>query len=338
MTIYRIVLLLLGGVAAGAPLPLVQDGKSEYVICLASGASAAERHAADELQAFLLEMSGARLPIRSGADCSGERVIRLDRAEQEEGLGDEGFRLKTVGRRLEITGGGKRGTLYGVYTLLDSLGCRWFTRDVSRIPRRKTILVGPLKGTRRPAFEYREPYFRESLDRNWAARNRMNGASMKLNASTGGKISYYPFVHSFYKMIPPEKYFGGHPEYFSLIDGKRRWQGGQLCLTNPELLKESVARVMEWIAERPDATIVSVSQNDWMGWCECDNCRRVEREEGGAHSGPLLRFVNALAEEVEKRYPDKLIDTLAYWYTEEAPAKTRPRRNVRIRLCPIGMC
>ncbi|MGB9606276.1 MAG: DUF4838 domain-containing protein, partial [Bryobacteraceae bacterium] len=56
------------------------------------------------------------------------------------------------------------------------------------------------------------------------------------------------------------------------------------------------------------------------------------------HSGPLLHFVNALAAEVEKHYPDKLIDTLAYWYTEEPPARVRPRRNVRVRLCPIRAC
>ena len=56
-----------------------------------------------------------------------------------------------------------------------------------------------------------------------------------------------------------------------------------------------------WIAAHPDATIISVSQNDRDGYCECDNCRRVEQEEGGAHSGPLLRYVNALAEAIEKK-------------------------------------
>jgi hypothetical protein len=64
----------------------------------------------------------------------------------------------------------------------------------------------------------------------------------------------------------------------------------------------------------------------------------VEEEEGGRHSGPVLRFVNAVADEIAKTDPGKLIDTLAYWYTEDPPAKVRPRPNVRIRLCPIGVC
>lgn len=109
-------------------------------------------------------------------------------------------------------------------------------------------------------------------------------------------------------------------------------------LTNPEVRRLGVERVRQWIKENPEAMILSVSQNDWEGWCECDNCRRVEQEEGGEHSGPILRFVNAIAEEIEKTNPDKLIDTLAYWYTENPPLKVRPRPNVRIRLCPIGVC
>jgi hypothetical protein len=52
----------------------------------------------------------------------------------------------------------------------------------------------------------------------------------------------------------------------------------------------------------------------------------------------VLRYVNSLAAEIEKTNPDKLIDTLAYWYTERPPLKVRPRANVRVRLCPIGAC
>jgi hypothetical protein len=64
----------------------------------------------------------------------------------------------------------------------------------------------------------------------------------------------------------------------------------------------------------------------------------VEQEEGGQHSGLILQFVNALATDIEKTNPDKLIDTLAYWYSEQPPAHVRTRANVRIRLCPIGIC
>lgn len=339
-------LLLLSSAHA---LTLVDHGKSAYTIVLSAQASPSEHHAAEELQRFVEQMSGARLPVATDEHTPrGPLVLLGDSAALRrlkvsipfDRLGPEGFVLQRSDRHLIIAGGRQRGTMYGVYTFLDQLGCRWFTTEVSRIPKRPTIDVTRYAKAElhRPSFEYREPFFTEAWDRDWAARNRTNGDHTRLDASTGGKLQYFPFVHSFYQLVPPEQYFATHPEYFSLIGGKRRTERGQLCLTNPDVLRVVIARVEQWIQEHPEATIFSVSQNDWEGWCECDRCRRVEQEEGGRHSGPLLRFVNAVAEEIGNRHPGKLIDTLAYWYTEDPPTQVRPAPNVRIRLCPIGIC
>ncbi len=336
-------LLALAAPSLAANLKLVENGRSAYTIVIAPDASPSERHGADELQMFVEQISGARLPI---ATQPRPRMILIGNSPALTALhvpipfaalGDEGFALKTAGPHLIIAGGSLRGSMYGVYTFLEKLGCRWFTPQVSRIPRRRTILLAPLDEVQKPAFEYRETYFREAFDRDWAARNKTNGSSQHLDLSVGGNVQYYPFVHSFDLLVPPTRYLDEHPEYYSLVDGRRR-QNAQLCLTNPDVLRIAIQTVEQWIAAHPDATIISVSQNDRYGYCECDKCRRVEQEEGGAHSGPLLRFVNALAEQIGKKYPGKLIDTLAYQYTQDPPAVTRPRPNVRIRLCPIAAC
>jgi hypothetical protein len=333
--------------AAKKPLTLVQQGKSTYSICVSETASPSEKHGAEELQKFLEEMSGARLPIVTDAEKpEGDLVLvgnskliqQLGLKIPFERLGSEGFVLRTAGNHVVIVGGRQRGTMYGVYTFLEKLGCRWFTRGLSVIPKKPTLTVEPLDEMQKPAFEYREASFWEAFDKDWAARNKMNGSSMNLDDSTGGKFEYYPFVHTFYLVLPPDKYFGDHPEYYALVDGKRRSESAQLCLTNPNVLRLTIKTVLEWIEQHPEASIYSVSQNDCEGWCECDNCRRVEQEEGGAHSGPILRFVNAVAAEVAKKHPEKLIDTLAYWYSEAPPLHARPLPNVRIRLCPIGAC
>ena len=332
--------------AALTPLTLVHDGRSKYSIVLAPDASPSEQRGAEELQQFIQQISGARLPITTDPAGAGDHAILVGKSPaldslqlgiDFEALGPEGYVLRTVGEHLVIAGGRQRGAMYGVYGFLEKLGCRWFTPTVSRIPSTRTLRVEPLDETVKPAFEYREVYFNLAFDKDWSARNRMNGMSANLDASTGGKVVYHPFVHTFALLVPREKYFKDHPEYFSLVDGARR-DHAQLCLTNPDVLRISIETVRGWMRDYPEATIFSVSQNDTTGWCECDNCRRVEEEEGGAHSGPLLHFVNAVTEAVEPDHPDKLIDTLAYWYTEDPPAKVRPRRNVRIRLCPIGAC
>ena len=51
--------------------------------------------------------------------------------------------------------------------------------------------------------------------------------------------------------------------------------------------------------------------------------------------GSHLTFVNAVAERVEKKYPNVKIGTLAYWYSRRPPKTIKPRPNVQIQLCSI---
>ena len=92
-----------------------------------------------------------------------------------------------------------------------------------------------------------------------------------------------------------------------------------------------------WIKDHPDASIFSVSQNDWYNPCTCPKCRAIDEAEG-SHAGTLISFVNRIAENIEKDYPDVVIDTLAYQYTRTPPKTIRPRHNVCVRLCSIECC
>ena len=327
-------LLSLSAASAGDNQTIVRDGQTHWVIALPPGATAPVRHGALELQKHLELMSGARLPIEDGASNPFLAItLRVDRT-----LGPEAFRIRTVPSGIEISGDDRRGLLYGCYGLLeDVFGCRWYTAKISKIPRQPTLKVAEFDITQKPAFEYREPFYWEAFDRDWAVRNRVNGNAQRLDDSVGGKVMYGPFVHTFDALVPPDQYYDTHPEYFSMVSGKRVKGYYQLCLTNPDVLKISIAKVREWIRENPKATIFSVSQNDTDGHCQCDACKAVEVEEG-APSGVVLRFVNAVADAIAKDHPSVLIDTLAYQWTEKPPKLVRPRPNVRIRLAPIGAC
>jgi pimeloyl-ACP methyl ester carboxylesterase len=329
----KTLLFLAASTLTASPVVLVENGRSAHRICLPPQASAAEQRGAVELQRFLEEMSGARLPVAE--QCGSDPGILLKYAPE---YGAEEFSLKTVGSNIVITGGRPRGVMYGAYTFLEKLGCRWFSSSLSRIPKRKTVRIEELDDRQKPAFEMRWPGITEAAEKEWAARNKLNGGGLPLDASTGGRVECAPCGHSFYWLVPPAKFFAAHPEYFALVEGKRRNSGAQLCLTNPGTIRAGVERILSWLEEHPEVDIVGVCQEDWRGWCECDQCRRVEQEEGGAHSGPIVRFVNALAEEITKKYPNKRILTYAYQYSEPAPSRTRPHPNVRIQLAPISAC
>jgi hypothetical protein len=101
-------------------------------------------------------------------------------------------------------------------------------------------------------------------------------------------------------------------------------------------VREELARsALEWIVMNPAAGMVSVAQDDWQGACQCEKCQAIVDEEG-SQSGPVIRFVNAVAEEMEKQYPDFLVDMLAYSGTRTPPGLVHPRRNVVVRLCTSG--
>ena len=83
-----------------------------------------------------------------------------------------------------------------------------------------------------------------------------------------------------------------------------RPRNAQLCLTNEDMRRELVRNLKERLRAHPEATIASVSQNDCFGPCTCPNCRAVDEEEGGP-AGSLLRFVNAVAAEIEPEFPGR---------------------------------
>lgn len=328
-------------------MKLTTDGKSDYRIVISDNASPSEKHAANELQEFLRQISGAKLPIvtdeveRQPKEIiigNNKHLAQLGVKIHFDKLGDEGFSIKTVDDSLVIAGGRLRGTMYGVYTFLeDYLNCRWFSSKVSRIPKKDSIELRSIDDTQIPVLEYREPFYTDAFDADWAARNKMNSNSARLDKSRGGKIKYSHFVHSFNSLLPPNEYFDEHPEYYSEIDGKRTADRSQLCLTNPDVLQIAIEKVKQWIEADPEATIISVSQNDWHNACECESCKALDEREG-SHSGTMINFVNQIASAIEKDHPNVAIDTLAYQYTRKPPKTIHPRPNVIVRLCSIECC
>ncbi len=335
----------MAGLAADA-LTLADKAQSPYRIVIPADAVPAERYAAAELQHYLEAMSGAKLPIVSDGEPRGDREIVLGASNRRIAdlglkpdsvrLGADGFWLKTASSALVVAGGRPRGTLYGVYTLLDDvLGVRWWTPDAELVPKVQSLTVPELDQVQTPAFEYREVYWR-AVTQNpiFAARQRLNAG---LTAEQGGAAFIcYPSCHSLDELIP-RTLFTNHPEYFPLIRGQRQTGYTQRCLSNPAVVALAIATVRRWIHEHPEAAIISVTQNDNGEYCRCPTCRALDDAEGSP-AASFIQFVNAIAEDIERDYPQLWIDTFAYQYTRTPPKTIRPRRNVVVRLCSIECC
>lgn len=341
----------------GAPedIMIATDGASEYVIAVAEDAIVPEQTAARELQEHLLAITGAELPIVTEA-AAGDRATVIFVGQTGafaeyfadidlEALGQDGIVLKRIGPRIFLSGGRPRGTLYAVYSFLeDYLGCRWWTSKASFIPSLPTLAAPDLDEVYVPRFSYREQFY---LDTNhngvFASRLKLNGTvfhnpnHQRIPEEYGGHHLLLGWVHTFWMLMPHDKYAGAHPEWYSMIGGERvakpepgHPRNVQLCLTNDEMRAELTKNALRWLRDNPRATMISITPNDGHGACQCPECQAVvDREE--TQAGPIIDFVNKVAEEIEKEFPDVLVETMAYSYYQKPPLHVRPRHNVLIR-------
>ena len=334
------------------PSRLATDGSTEYIIVLPAAPSPVEQTAAKELKTHLEASTGAAFPVfreneLPESDAKKPKLVvgnsalmrKLLPNVEPAKLSADAIVLQTVGNDIILAGHPQRGTLYAVYELLENhVGVRWWSLTETDIPKKPILEIPPLNVHYAPKLIYREAYYLDAFEDVFGARLRCNGNKSLNSPEYGGRMQIMGFVHTFDIFIPPDKYFDKHPEWFSEINGERKKHGGQLCLTNEEMTQEMIRVVMNGLREDPSMKIVSVSQNDWHGYCQCARCNAVAEEEGGnvgGQAGLMVRFVNKIAEAVEEEFPDVFVDTLAYTYTRKPPKLVKPRKNVVIRLCSI---
>ncbi|MBQ7527026.1 MAG: DUF4838 domain-containing protein [Bacteroidaceae bacterium] len=323
---------------------LFLDGKSDYKIVISAYASTSEQTAAKELQQYIEQMSGALLPITNDLNTTGKRIIMgyngrvkaLTGAQMPE-KDDESFTYKTVGSDLLIWGGSQRGTMYGVFTFLErEFGIHWLTPSCTVVPKYRGWKLPRLNHSEKPFIGYRYSNYFVANNAKWSAHTREN---MKWGPTINeyGNIEAYWGAHTMGEFVTTREFFGSHPEYFCLRDGKRYGGYGQLCLSNPEVLEICKERLMQFMRRNPNYRIYSLSQNDNFLFCQCDKCKAIEDQYGG-HSGIIVWFVNQVADAVKQEFPDKFVGTFAYQYSRQPPTNIKPRENVVIRLCSIECC
>jgi len=369
-------------------ITIARDGKTDYTIVQSNRATEPEKFAVQELAAFLKRVTGAEFPVVSEASLTGDDAKRIyvgwtDHAARHgidtTKVGEEEWVIRTIGDCLVLTGGRPRGTMSAVYEFLeDQIGCHWLDRKTEVIPSRPTLDIGPLNVQAKPWFWQRQLHSPTGTpDDKWRfmIRNKNyrydfrgrtdffpQGAFSRVSGSRTG-------IHSFSTFVNGKDWFASHPEYFSLVGGKRvpaltSAGPGQLCLTNPDVLRLTVKKLREFIAEdRAEARSLAlqsraspdhlkensalesqatapprvywITQNDvYRAHCECSDCQAIVQREGG-ESGPLIAFLNAVAEDIEKGYPDVLVGTIAYNLTSTPPKQIRPRDNVLIGWCDV---
>lgn len=305
-----------------AQVNLVQNGKSHSRIIL-NPDSRINRTAANILQRFVEEESRCKLPIIS-SQSSRKNDIVLG-GETTEKVTHDGFCFSTTDKKLNIAGKGN-GTVYGVIKLLEQyLGIDYWGDHEYSLSKKPSIQLPLVDFVENPTFRYRQ-------SQNYAlATDTIYRWWYRLEEPDEVFAANY-WVHTFNQLLPASVYGVSHPEYYAYYNGKRHpGNASQWCLTNPEVLEIAVHRIDSIFKANPGMNTICVSQNDGNNTnCKCENCSKIDKEEG-AYSGSIIRFINQIA----ARFPDKQIATLAYLYSMKPPKQVKPLPNVVIMLCDI---
>jgi hypothetical protein len=359
----------------GPAATLVENGVPKATIVVAKNALTAEPEpkpdklglpvptaekvaaAAHDLQTYLQKITGAKLPIVADEKDPGGTVLLVGKSALTKSLDDkipsgatpvceeEGFVIVTRGDRVLLAGndnGPYHGTEYAVAEFLDRLGVRWFMPgDFGEVvPHEATIKVDDGEVRQKPDFKMRNwwgamPPENARLEHRWKIRNKMN-----------------PVLH--FITLPGDSSFRGtipadlakkEPDLFSLTpDGKP--DPGMPNLSNPkaavafaDLLKERFRKEPALMSQgfSPDDGLPrdwrpeSVQRN--LGFPDQVGRTGVPAEQ--SISEEWFDFVNRVAREVKKEFPDRILTANGYANRNTPPVGTELEKNVWIMFAAI---
>ncbi|MHB0946685.1 MAG: DUF4838 domain-containing protein [Sedimentisphaerales bacterium] len=334
-------------------ITIADKGTAEAVIVIDKNADKPEQFAAEELANFLGKITGAPFEIVNEAvPAKNNILVGPDAAKiadanfSMDGLGTDGIVIKTIGNNLILAGGKTRGTLYAVYTFLeDYAGCRWWTSTSNTIPNKPSLVLENLNIRYVPVFEYRDMYTPDTIDPNWSVRNKRIGLApgaiyRDSSPLRGGHLNWWPTCHAFFTVLPPEKYFEQHPEWYSLINGKRTaspTDHASLCLTNKEMRRQYAIDTIAETKNDSTASYACIGAPDDSGYpflCQCADCTAFEKAPNPP-SELLTQFTNEIAAVYAKELPDIKVMMLAYHMYRKPPVVSKPADNLIPLVCSI---
>ena len=340
-------------------IALVSQGRSQYSIVVAAGAPESVRTAAQELQSYIRQSSGAKLPLLTGDQTPATPFISVgdSASARAEGLSTQGmpwgsFRMISRGANIFILGpdtadkqktpegGTSEGTGNGVYTFLeDYFNVSWpmpgtMGDDVPAMP---TVALPQLDRTEIPGFEGRRiTHLQSSPEVKQWERHQKLGYS--LNPRTG---------HN-WDIVKPALY-EQHPDWFPLVDGKRippvhtRYK---IETTNPELVQYFADEIKKQFRADPSLYMVSMSPSDGSSdklasWSESPETKALlEKDPRGktSYTKLMLKFYNDIAKIVGQEFPDRKVGGYIYssylYPPQDGVGKLEPNLFLTVAMSP----
>ncbi len=323
------------GLAAPQQFVLASNGVAHYAIYYGAEESQIVEHAAQELGQWLNEISGASFTVTTDETVSYPKIVigrnnLLTQAVADNmdfaAIEGDGFRILTEGGNVYIAGAIDRGTLYGVYHLLDVyFGVHWLSPDFTAVPSLDPLTIASVDDLQNPSVPYREIFSADTDDAYFRQHNRLNGS----RGGTHREYLDYPEEINTWSQDGPRDGPGFHA-----IIGEVYHRGGQIDVMNPAVRMQAAAYFLDRVGTDGDAPWHSFSQED-RGWDPDEDSQAFADEHGGALSAPIVDMVTDIANRVREVYSEAHLSTSAYQWSFQPPAGMTVPDYVMIETAPI---
>lgn len=345
------VIVILGGVAALGGDMLFKDGTSDWTIIISEHAATSEAYAAEELQTNVWKIGKVTLPIvKSNAVPGGKAVVigslttpavkaRATELGLEEGE-DDIIAMKTLGGNLYLAANSPRATLYSVYHFLyDQLDARWYwpgenggRDDGTYLTPRASYELPKIEWRYRPRFRYREMsqcgYHGHVPTERWLVRQGLNAGCQ--SGVRGGMRDYFIRAAGTHSIGVNASEFEKHPDWFSLIDGKRVKEGEAGCWSNPGFTEAMVERLLKLSA---DADLLNAFIYDTTLRCQCPDCTNEPDV-----SSRFYNYYRKLTEKARTANPKLKVAALAYQEYRAVPKHAPCDWLEYVEYCQYNRC
>jgi len=276
----------------------------------------------------------------------------------DDALGEQEYTIDGDSAGYRIAGGSPVGAMYGAYALLSRLGFRWFSPDEWDEERPGALCLPVLHLREKPSFSLRGFFGVERRDSEafitWMIRNRMNfwaasSGYSELCSQCGFVLRGNPpgGTHRICAdFLPPERYFASHPEWYALIDGRRRANmpadnvSDNICFSNDEACMTLALNLAEALENGPlsTTTILALAPFDNGIWCQCENCAKL-----GNKTSQFMHLLY-ICQKVLKEKVSRKVTLISSAYHEMLPIPSMPLPDdfdydgVMLEFFPIERC
>ncbi len=338
-----------------APVTLVTNGQPAACIAVVGKKDRRLSTAATKLQLFIEKTSGARLPLVNTVPEGPAIVIGACPQALAAGLDPdqmpvEGFSIKTASNKVFIVGNTNspiNAASWGVFEFAERfLGVRWFLPMPQTNGDDLGICVIPARTlTLPPAWIEDAPVFRKRViwpdtsDAWHGAGLNMGPLHQFLRSATSWPVELQGHSPNWKKT----EYTNTCPEVFQLkADGTRDF--GILCYGNPKTLACYLEQIQNFVDGKKytlgivNKQAITVSPADVELACSCKDCQALWNKDGGqygAASRVMAGFVDKLAREIKRRWPDRpfTVIFLPYLNYTTCPSGVLFPDNVEVQIC-----